>query len=125
MRSDGWRRILLSRARRQNAFLPLFKRNIGLGGEYGLALVEAMAHCLHLWHLGQPHARAARGWSLAVAGERSEAMDDEIKTAAEVAEASVIGAGGAGQQDGGPCAEDEAKVSKASVEQEKRGAMGV
>lgn len=34
-------------------FLPLFKRNIGLGGEYGLALVEAMAHCLHLWHLGR------------------------------------------------------------------------
>ena len=32
-------------------FLPLFKREIR-GGEYGLALVEAMAHCLHLWHLG-------------------------------------------------------------------------
>ena len=33
-------------------FRPLFKREIG-GGEYGLALVEAMAHCLHLWHLGE------------------------------------------------------------------------
>ncbi len=33
-------------------FLPLFKREIG-GGEYGLALVEALAHCLHLWHLGE------------------------------------------------------------------------
>ncbi|MEC8579887.1 MAG: MBL fold metallo-hydrolase [Pseudomonadota bacterium] len=30
-------------------FMPLFKRNIG-SGEYGLALVEAMSHCLHLWH---------------------------------------------------------------------------
>ncbi len=33
-------------------FQPLFKREIG-GGEYGLALVEAMAHCLHLWHTGK------------------------------------------------------------------------
>ena len=33
-------------------FLPIFKRQIG-DGEYGLALVEAMAHCLHLWHQGQ------------------------------------------------------------------------
>ena len=33
-------------------FAPLFKRRIG-GGEYGLALVEAMAHCLHLWHDGR------------------------------------------------------------------------
>lgn len=33
-------------------FMPLFKRHIG-GGEYGLALVEAMAHCLHLWHEGR------------------------------------------------------------------------
>lgn len=32
-------------------FLPLFKREIG-GGEYGLALVEAVAHCNHLWHEG-------------------------------------------------------------------------
>ena len=30
-------------------FLPLFKRDIP-SGEYGLALVESMAHCLHLWH---------------------------------------------------------------------------
>ncbi len=33
-------------------FEPLFKRRIG-EGEYGLALVEAMAHCLHLWHRGE------------------------------------------------------------------------
>ncbi len=33
-------------------FLPLFKREIS-GGEYGLALVEAMAHCLHLFHQGK------------------------------------------------------------------------
>jgi glyoxylase-like metal-dependent hydrolase (beta-lactamase superfamily II) len=33
-------------------FPPLFKRRIG-PGEYGLALVEAMAHCLHLWHEGR------------------------------------------------------------------------
>ncbi len=33
-------------------FQPLFLREIR-GGEYGLALVEAMAHCLHLWHTGR------------------------------------------------------------------------
>lgn len=32
-------------------FPPLFKRNIGTG-EYGLALVEAVAHVNHLWHIG-------------------------------------------------------------------------
>jgi glyoxylase-like metal-dependent hydrolase (beta-lactamase superfamily II) len=33
-------------------FKVLFKREIG-SGEYGLALVEAMAHVLHLWHAGK------------------------------------------------------------------------
>ncbi|MFW2587911.1 MBL fold metallo-hydrolase [Sagittula sp. SSi028] len=33
-------------------FTPLFKRRIG-DAEYGLAMVEAMAHCLHLWHAGR------------------------------------------------------------------------
>lgn len=33
-------------------FLTLFKREIS-GGEYGLALVEAMAHCHHLYLSGQ------------------------------------------------------------------------
>ncbi len=33
-------------------FMPLFKREIS-GGEYGLALVEALSHCLHLWHAGR------------------------------------------------------------------------
>ena len=31
--------------------MPLFKREIK-GGEYGLAMVEAMAHCVHLYHNG-------------------------------------------------------------------------
>ena len=35
-----------------DCFPPLFKRSIG-EAEYGLALVEAMAHCLHLWHEGR------------------------------------------------------------------------
>ncbi|WP_146586546.1 MBL fold metallo-hydrolase [Puniceibacterium confluentis] len=35
-----------------DCFAPLFKRRIG-EAEYGLALVEAMAHCLHLWHAGR------------------------------------------------------------------------
>lgn len=33
-------------------FSPLFKRAIG-PGEYGLALVEAVAHVNHLFHLGR------------------------------------------------------------------------
>ena len=33
-------------------FQPLYMREIG-EGEFGLALVEAMAHCLHLWHRGE------------------------------------------------------------------------
>ncbi|ETX15969.1 metallo-beta-lactamase [Roseivivax halodurans JCM 10272] len=45
-------------------FAPLFKRRIG-GGEYGLALVEAMAHCLHLWHTGRAerHLREDGAWA--------------------------------------------------------------
>ncbi|MFD1344174.1 MBL fold metallo-hydrolase [Litorisediminicola beolgyonensis] len=35
-----------------DCFATLFKRRIGKG-EYGLAMVEAMAHCLHLWHEGR------------------------------------------------------------------------
>ncbi|MEO1795760.1 MAG: MBL fold metallo-hydrolase [Pseudomonadota bacterium] len=33
-------------------FTPIFKREIK-GGEYGLALVEAFAHCQHLFHTGE------------------------------------------------------------------------
>ncbi|MBJ3761363.1 MBL fold metallo-hydrolase [Maribius pontilimi] len=47
-------RLLEHLSRPQTAgecFAPLFKRNIG-AGEYGLALVEAMAHCQHLHHKG-------------------------------------------------------------------------
>lgn len=35
-----------------DCFATLFKRRIG-EAEYGLAMVEAMAHCLHLWHAGR------------------------------------------------------------------------
>ncbi|WP_372570887.1 MBL fold metallo-hydrolase [Ruegeria jejuensis] len=35
-----------------DCFLPLFKRKIG-EGEYGLALVEAVAHLNHLYHIGE------------------------------------------------------------------------
>ncbi|MFW2541007.1 MBL fold metallo-hydrolase [Primorskyibacter sp. 2E107] len=35
-----------------DCFGLLFKRRIG-EAEYGLAMVEAMAHCLHLWHAGR------------------------------------------------------------------------
>lgn len=35
-----------------DCFAPLFKREIG-EATYGLALAEAMAHCLHLWHAGR------------------------------------------------------------------------
>lgn len=35
-----------------DCFGVLYRREIG-AGEYGLALVEAMAHCLHLWHTGR------------------------------------------------------------------------
>ncbi|MCE0504475.1 MBL fold metallo-hydrolase [Roseivivax sp. GX 12232] len=44
-------------------FPPLFMRRIS-DGEYGLAMVEAMAHCLHLWHHGRAerHLDAAEAW---------------------------------------------------------------
>ncbi len=35
-----------------DCFLAIFKREIG-AGEYGLALVEAFAHCQHLWKSGR------------------------------------------------------------------------
>lgn len=46
-----------------DCFAPLFKRHIG-DGEYGLALVESMAHCLHLWHEGRAtrHMNDAGAW---------------------------------------------------------------
>lgn len=37
-------------------FQPLFRRSV-TDSEYGLALVEAMAHCLHLWHRGEVERR--------------------------------------------------------------------
>ena len=35
-----------------DCFQTLFKRDIK-DSEYGLALVESVAHCLHLWHTGR------------------------------------------------------------------------
>jgi glyoxylase-like metal-dependent hydrolase (beta-lactamase superfamily II) len=49
---DRLRRHLVRPHTAADCFEPLYKRRIG-GGEYGLALVEAMAHCLHLWHWGE------------------------------------------------------------------------
>lgn len=55
-----------------DCFAPLFKRTIG-DGEYGLALVEAMAHCLHLWHEGRAtRIRRADGAWLFQAAEASK-----------------------------------------------------
>ncbi|MEM8630429.1 MAG: MBL fold metallo-hydrolase [Pseudomonadota bacterium] len=53
-------------------FAPLFKRKIG-DGEYGLALVEAMAHCLHLWHMDRATRtrRADGAWVWQAAGVRN------------------------------------------------------
>ena len=50
---DRLRTHLVSPKTAADCFLPIFKRDIGLGGEYGLALVEAYAHCIHLWHRGE------------------------------------------------------------------------
>lgn len=46
-----------------DCFPLLFKRRIG-EGEYGLALVESLAHCLHLWHRGEVtrHRRDDGAW---------------------------------------------------------------
>jgi glyoxylase-like metal-dependent hydrolase (beta-lactamase superfamily II) len=49
---DRLRRHLVRPHTAADCFEPLYKRRIR-GGEYGLALVEAMAHCLHLWHRGE------------------------------------------------------------------------
>ena len=46
------RKALTSPLSAGEVFTPIFKREIG-GGEYGLALVEAYAHCLFLWHAGE------------------------------------------------------------------------
>ncbi|WP_101068784.1 MBL fold metallo-hydrolase [Roseovarius salinarum] len=44
-------------------FMPIFKREVG-DGEYGLALVEALAHCLHLWHAGRVRrGRSGDAWT--------------------------------------------------------------
>ena len=49
---DRLRRHLSEPRTAVECFTPLYKRDIG-EGEYGLALVEAMAHVLHLWHRGE------------------------------------------------------------------------
>lgn len=44
-------------------FMPVFKREIR-GTQYGLAMAEAVAHCLHLWHTGRAtrHRREDGAW---------------------------------------------------------------
>jgi glyoxylase-like metal-dependent hydrolase (beta-lactamase superfamily II) len=49
---DRLRAFLVEPRTAVDCFQPLFLREIR-GGEYGLAMVEAMAHVLHLWHLGE------------------------------------------------------------------------
>lgn len=50
-----------------DCFLPLFGRDIG-AAEYGLALVEAYAHCLHLWHRGEAtRRRCGAAWVFRIA----------------------------------------------------------
>jgi hypothetical protein len=49
---DRLERFLIEPRTAADCFQTLFKRQIG-DGEYGLALVEAVAHCLHLWHAGR------------------------------------------------------------------------
>ena len=46
-----------------DSFYPVFKREIS-GSQYGLAMVEAVAHCLHLWHSGRAtrHRREDGAW---------------------------------------------------------------
>ena len=44
-------------------FLPIFKREI-TGDAFGLAMVEAVAHCQHLWHADRAtrHLRDDGAW---------------------------------------------------------------
>ncbi len=49
---DRLEAFLATPATAGDTFLPIFKREIG-PGEYGLALVEAFAHCQHLWKVGR------------------------------------------------------------------------
>ena len=58
---DRLEKALITPKTAVECFLPVFKREIG-GAQYGLAMVEAVAHCLHLWHAGRvTRARNARG----------------------------------------------------------------
>jgi glyoxylase-like metal-dependent hydrolase (beta-lactamase superfamily II) len=52
-----------------DSFMPIFKRTIG-EGEYGLALVEAVAHLNHLWHQGEATRRRGENgaWLFQMAG---------------------------------------------------------
>ena len=75
------------RAAPPTAFRRLFKRSIG-DAEYGLALVEAVAHLNHLWQGWPHHASKARRRSMGMAGKQ-EPIDD-IMTTAEAHEASAM-----------------------------------
>jgi glyoxylase-like metal-dependent hydrolase (beta-lactamase superfamily II) len=49
---DRLRQFLSEPRTAVECFTPLFRREIS-DGEYGLAMVEAVAHVLHLWHKGE------------------------------------------------------------------------
>ncbi len=49
---DRLRSTLVQPKSAGDVFMEVFKRKIG-DGEYGLALVEALAHCNYLWHAGE------------------------------------------------------------------------
>ncbi len=49
---DRLEKALVTPATAVECFVPVFKREIR-GSQFGLAMSEAMAHCLHLWHEGR------------------------------------------------------------------------
>lgn len=49
---DRLEAALIEPATAVECFVPIFKREIG-GAQYGLAMAEAVAHCLNLWHKGR------------------------------------------------------------------------
>ncbi|MDA8584737.1 MBL fold metallo-hydrolase [Rhodobacteraceae bacterium] len=49
---DRLEKALITPATAVESFVPVFKREIR-GPQFGLAMVEAVAHCQHLWHQGR------------------------------------------------------------------------
>jgi len=62
-----------------DCFQVLFKRDIG-AGEYGLALVEAVAHCQHLWLTGRAtrHDGPQGEWRYQAARDAAELVADHV-----------------------------------------------